>query len=588
MQIVATGCEGCGAPLKAHEGRWCSQLVCGVRARMDAEERARRMTPEERAQRARNALLSKAKRAKDDPVAFFELVMRDEKTQAHVVVPPHQKVMLSFIMHHEKSIHIVPIGHGKTVSAAGLGLWLLLRDRAMRGAIVSATEGQAAKVLRLMRQVIEESAELLHIDPTFLPSRRGGDRWCDTQFTVDRPPFIRDPSFIALGIDSKLVKGSRWDYVIVDDLLNGENTNTEQQRLRTYDKFFEQVADRLEPNKSRLVIINTTWHPQDYVNRLSQFWPNVRMSAEGEVWVNNYGKGWDCEELDFTGARANDGSAICRLAVQVPGSTLWPARYDRVQLEKEREKYVANQGMFNRFFLSDPTDNETARCKKEFIEVAKKLARDKKVHKLLSECSDKIGVTFTALDPAITPDKRGCESAFFTFAVRAEDGLCQIVDIDSGHWDAVTLVQKVFAKAQLYKSFVAVESNGMQKSLIDLAIWAGDGLPIRALNTHGGEDGKSHPWRGVEGFFYELAKGRWLIPNDPSGRVSKPVERFISACRSYEPEKHTNDMLMACYLARQLAVKFGAMQQGPKSVGHREDGIPGRQPVSMEQRAMRR
>jgi hypothetical protein len=604
---------------------------------LEAEEKVRRMSPERRAALVAESLVRKAKRAWDDPVAFFELVMRDESTQQPLAVPAHQKVFLSFVMYpaHDRAVLILPIGHGKTTSCAGLGLWMLMRNPRMRGLFVSATQQQAKKPLILLRQLIEGSEALRLVAPKLRPSRRAGEPWSDTAITVDRPIGIRDPSFAAMGIDSQAMPGSRIDYVIVDDLLNLENTSSPEQRQATYDKLFGQVTNRLEPNeKSRLIVINTTWHTEDYVNRIAKFMPTLRMSAHGEVWVSNKGRGWDSPELSFTGVIETDGSYKHHLVGWESGETLWPARYDRERLEKEREFYEHTPGMFNRLFLSDPNDDSTALCKKEFVQRCQDQAVQLGVHALVRPSLPDEGPpglvydgirgkdgrpvpyvggagdgwwTFTGVDLAVTPDKKGGQTAFFTFAVRMGDrvrrtspdmslggklverevlvdGLCQILDIDIGNWDAMTIIQKLLAKIRAYKSFAAVENNATQEFLIQVARNMATELPIRSHNTTA--QGKAHPWQGVVGVFFEMAQGRWLIPTTPAGRVHRNVERFVDACKGYAPTRHTADVLMASYIARALAMKLGALSTGPE--GGDPNGSPFRPQLSMSQQVMRR
>jgi len=581
-------CRGCGAQLRALEHVYCGKRGCSTAARADAEARVRAMSEDERIIRARNALVAKAKRAIEDPIAFFELVMKDEATQKHVIVPPHQRVVLSFVRHpaHDKTVLILPIGHGKTTTCAGLGLWLLCRNARMRGLIASATQQQAKKPLALIRQTIESSVELRLINSNLVPSRRSGEPWSDTAITVDRPIGIRDPSFAAYGIDSDAIQGSRIDYALVDDLLNGENTESPEQRERTYQKFFQQVSNRIEPNAlSRLIIINTTWHPHDYANRLAAIWPTLRMSAEGGIWVGNADADWDCEELLPTGEFDDTGAEKFILAAHEhqPTATLWPARYNREQLEAEREKYEAAPGMFNRFFLSDPNDDTTALCKKEFVTKCKAQAALLGVHALLPHYDETMGnwFTFTGVDLAVTPDKKGGQTAFFTFAVRSEDGFYQILDIDIGNWDAMTIIQKLLLKIRTFRSFAAVENNGTQEFLIQIARSMDIELPIRSHNTTA--QGKAHPWQGVAAIFYEMGKGKWLIPSQKDGRTSRPVEKFVEACLGYTPTRHTADILMASFVARALAFKLGAMVAGPSSMG-----TPGRSQLTQERRAMMR
>ena len=633
MEVArAERCRGCGAPLNRLEAEWCGRQPCLVLSRRAAEDRVRRMSDEERVVKARTALMNKARRAKTDPVAFFELVLRDESTNRHVVVPPHQRALLSFVMHepHMQSggiIVILPVGTGKTATCAGLGLFLLSQNTSMRGLFVSATQQQAKKPLIFLRQTIENAPELRLVAPNLLPSRRRGESWSDTAITVDRPYGIRDPSFVAQGIESDAIQGSRIDFAIVDDLLNAQNTATPEQRESTYQKFFSQVANRLEPKRSsRLIVLNTTWHTEDYVNRLARAWPTLRMSVTGDVFVSNADPDWSPPELYVIGTKMIQGvmTEHCRLAEHHPdpekATPLWPARYDAEEITKQRKKYVHAPGLFNKFFLSEAHDDTTALCKQEFIDRCKEKARDEGIHTLVPSYLGDMP-TFTGVDLAWTPDKKGGQTSFFTFGVNATSAsgavfVCQacahvltlkygaprptgcpkchalpselaeistqsyvILDIESGHFDALAIIGKLFAKVGQYRSYAAIENNATQELLIQVARSMGKDLPIRSHTTT--PQGKAHPWQGVIGIFFEMATGRWRLPNDYQGNCPAPVDHFITACQGYSPSTHTSDVLMASYVARSPAMELGYMNSEPEGPGR-----PGQGQMTEAQRVM--
>jgi hypothetical protein len=630
MQVVtaAERCRCCSSPLGPLEHRWCSRPRCREAAFEDALRRAKTLSDAKKIEHARNALLAKAQRAKTDPVAFFELVLRDETTNLHVTVPPHQRVLLSFITHpaHDKAIIILPVGTGKTVTCGGLGLFLLMQNPRLRGIFVSAAQEQAKKPLRIARQIIEESAELRLIAPELIPSRRPGEAWSDTRITVERPAGIKDPSFAALGIDSKEIQGWRVDYAIVDDLLNIENTATPEQRESTYNKFFGQVANRMEPRQtSRLCVLNTTWHTEDYVNRLARHWPTLRMSVYGDVFVSNADRDWSPEDLYVVGTRTIQGTLTehCRLTAHYPdrarAKVLWPERYSTAEIARQKAKYIHAPGLFKKFFESDATDDESALCKQEFIDRCKRRAREEGILALVPTYVGGMP-TFTGVDLAWTPDKKGGATSMFTFGIDravAAPGVfvcaqcsgvtealvahrpekCQkcgaaptelteimnerytVLDIESGHWDALTIIGKLFSKIACFRSYAAVENNATQELLIQTARAMGKNLPIRSLTTT--QQGKAHPWQGVIGVFFEMATGRWRFPNGMDEVCPEPMQHFIDACQSYSPTTHTADVLMASFVARNLAMELGYMASEPE--GPR---VPGQ--MTETQRALRR
>ncbi len=598
---LALRCPGCRGELRALDAVYCQAPACQLLEREHYEAKARELSEVERDRLSIEALNALRQRALEDPVVFFELVLRDESTQKHVVVPPHQKALLSFLIWHSKAVIILPVGIGKTISCAGLALWMLARNSRLRGAICSATAAQAKKPLNSLRALIDGSDDLRLIAPHLVRSRKTGDPWSDDKFTVDRPLGIRDPSMVAFGIDSETVQGSRLELAIIDDLLNAENTRTPEARDNTHRKFFGQIANRVEyRNKaSRLWILNTTWHPEDYVNRLSEVsrWPTLRMSVRGDVWVSGADPAWDCDELLVVSQDPRPGGKThCRLAANEPDpkneKPLWAERYDNKTIEELRQTFMHSPGDFARFYESSAEDDSGALCKREFIVRCKRLAQKDGIHELRESYPVGDWLTFTGLDPAITADKKGNASAFFTFGVRPKDQACVILDIDIGHFDAVTLIRKLLTKIKAFRSYAAVENNAMQEAVIQLgrSVPGAEDLPIRSVHT--GDHSKAHPWLGVTGFFFEMGMGRWRIPTAASAVFDEKsdvgvgcdprVRSLLSQCVAYTPQAHTSDILMATFIARQIAVKLGALNSGP--AGERGHALN----LTPTQKAMRR
>src|ERR1700677_3371399 len=390
---LALRCPGCKGELGALDALYCQAPACRELEQKHYEAKAKELSEVERDRLSIEALNALRKRAMEDPVVFFELVLRDESTQRHVTVAPHQKVLLSFLVHpaHEHAVIILPVGCAKSVSAAGLGLWMLARNLRLRGSIWSATQGQAKKPIMAIRTLIEESADLQLIAPHLMPTRRTGEPWADDKLTVDRPLGIRDPSFVAFGIDSASAPGSRLELPIVDDLMNRENTSTPEAREKTYSQFFATVKNRVEPNSkwSRVWILNTTWHPDDYVNRVAAFWPTLRMSVRGDIHVSNADPAWDCEELVAISTDPRPGGKThCRLAAHEPDpkneKPLWPERYSAETIEKIRQTYIHSPGDFARFYESSAEDDSGALCKREFVVRCKRKAQEDGIHELVS------------------------------------------------------------------------------------------------------------------------------------------------------------------------------------------------------------
>ncbi|HXQ93868.1 MAG TPA: hypothetical protein VN864_01670, partial [Thermoplasmata archaeon] len=278
---------------------------------------------------------------------------------------------------------------------------------------------------------------------------------------------------------------------------------------------------------------------------------------------------------------------------------LWPARYSAERLETIRQEMVHNPGAYNRTYLSDSHDESTARCKQEFIDSCLKRAREVGAYGVPgSRCEDFLPYygrrpdgtvgpgenffTITGIDLAFRVEEQHDLSCMFTYECNRPDGLYRVVDVDYGHWDALTVANKAIDKALRYNSVLAVEAVGGQSFMIDMIR---DKLTRPVQNAHGQSVGyellkhvqvypmmtsqaaKANPSYGVESLFYEMARGSWLFPNK-AGVVRREMAQFIRDCREYEPSRHVSDLLMACFLARWKATDWAMLGRPmPQSAG---------------------
>ena len=521
----------------------------------------------------RDEVFAEARAARHDINRFFEFVMREETTRQPVRVLPHQRVVLEFAMAHDRSVIFMPIGSSKTFSMAALTLFLMGQNPTLRGAVVSATSAQAEKVVSMVRDYIEQSPRLRHVFPHMVKSSRKGDAWTQRELIIQRPAGIRDASLIAHGIDSGSIQGSRLSWVIVDDILNMENTSSKAQRDKTAAWVDSSVLSRIDP-AGKVVVTNTAWHPDDLPHRLERHgWASLRIDVMGNILVKDdadamlEGK----EPWDSTSLRPrtnNPHDPYCRLAAYDPDPSealsLWPAKFTNEYIAKMRREHLPAQ--FNQLFMNVCRDDATARCKLEWIEACKAKAREMGISSLVSSYSGP-NATFTGVDLAISPGENHDDTALVTFEARP-DGMKVLLDVDVGQFHGPEIVNKLFEKQRQYNSVVRVESNAAQEYIVQFARQRDISFPIR---SHVTGRGKAHPEHGVEGFFLELYNGAWAIPNR-GGHCHPMVQKLIDACLYYNPERHTDDVLMAMYFAREQAREWGLLTphnaaSGPQNIG---------------------
>lgn len=547
-------------------------------------------------------LIVKAAKARENPADFLGFVMKEQTTKRTIKASPHQRVGLDFMAAHPRCVVMWPAGSSKTFCTAALTLWLLGKDPTTRGAVVSATQNQAKKIVSVVTDYIEHSAELRLVFPHLKRSTRKGDAWRDDQIVVERPPGIPDPSLVAVGIDCGL-PGARLNWIVVDDILTRENTATKEQRAKVLEFLDSTVISRLDPVGGRVIVNNTAWHPEDLVHVLKNSgWATLIMTITGDVQVFDDGQRmraglapWDHDLLrpkyqegeDYTLRLVRDHDPD-----ELNDVPLWPERFfvlpwekadgtilppaktwdeaverAREDIENKRARHVV-AGEFNRLYMNICRDDDTAFCKQEWIDRCKAAAREEGYFSLVSEYRGG-NPTFTGVDLAVSPGEENDDCAFFTFEV-LPDRRRRILDIEIGQFDGPTIVRKLIQKSQAYNSIVRVENNAAQDFIRQFALQLDASLPVKPHTT--GRT-KAHPEYGVPGGFAEMSNGAWLIPNDKTGRCHPAVQKWIDGCLYYSPAKHTDDALMAWYFAREQAKEWGLLAPLPKAGGQTQAPI---------------
>lgn len=514
-------------------------------------------TDAELAIRGLNAMAAKARTSLPD---FYDFVMKNETTKDPLTAAPHQRLMFDFMEAHDRTVIRMPVGCGKTFSMAAYALFLLGQDVTQRGAALSKIQKQASKVVGMIADYIVEpslSARLTMVFPHLQKSQRASDKWTANQISVDRPPGIRDASVVALGVLSSAA-GARLSWIAADDTIDAENTNTEQARAEVNGRFDSKHISRLDPQGSRVAVMNTPWHRDDLTYHLEgSGWPTLTMDIYGFIQITNANAGWlaDAEKHHVYESANRPGWYRMRAHAPDPGeeTPLWPERYSSADISRIRYGRNGQGGMlpheFARTYLCQPFDESAARCQREWIEKCKKLGLG------LSLVSSYSGPnpTFTGLDLGIGTSNKSDLSVLFTFELWP-NGMRRILNVESGRWDGATVVDKLIHTHDAYNSTVAVENNQAQDFIRQWALKKRPDLQVHAHNTQ--MQNKRAIDFGVESLFNEFQNGAWIIPCDRDGRVHPELQKVIDASMFYQPPPaHTPDHLMAMWIARERARK---------------------------------
>jgi hypothetical protein len=461
-----------------------------------------------------------------DVNAFCEFVLRDEETTEPIEQLPFHLELHDALDEHRQAVILAHPESGKTNQIAiGRTLWKLGNNPNLRVLLLGNTQDMAKKSLSAIKKYIERSDELHQV----FPELKRGDVWQDITITVQRPTYSKDPSVQALGYGSNNVQGSRVDVMVPDDFLSMETTSTEAQRRRI-SKWFRSVAMARCTEDCEIAFLTNAWHPRDLAHELV---------AE---------RGWH----------------LIKRPVRVNGQSVWPQRWPEKRIRKQEKNLGTLE--FQRVFMCEPRDEGEMIFKPEFFARCKaKGAGIGPVYEL--ETVPPRCVVLTAVDIG-GRRMAGANSSIFT-GILHPNGTRQPLWLESGRWGATELLKRIVNHGVRYKGIIAVENNGVQQHIVDLAI-ENEQSVVSIIPYHTGVQ-KADPRFGVASMSSEFEAGRWILPTvfrDVVERnVGKELEEWMVECLDYTPEVHTGDRLMASWIWREVGRRLHTLLYGTGSRG---------------------
>lgn len=471
--------------------------------------------------------------ARRSAAAFIEYALRNEQDETRLENADFHVEWQETLEEHSNVVLQCAVEHGKTQQVSvGKVLHLIGKNPNIRLAIVMNTADQAEKVLRQIRTTIERNPRVREVFPEMVPSDREEDPWHSSQITVKRTSISKDPTIQAIGIGGPLV-GSRLDGLILDDILDFENTRTELQRKKV-SEWFHTTANTRVVADGFVWAIGTPWHPDDLLHELGKL-PGFH------TWVY--------------GAVLNPDDPPARWISRWPGQ--WPV--SRLLAKRANTP----EGTFARKYLVRVRLDSTSRFKAVWLERMQLLGKGRT---FLAACPRQhargprmpcfTGVDLGASKKASRHKESNARTVIFTIALM-RDSRRLVVDIESGRWQSPEIVDRVVAAQRRFDSEVLVEDNGAQTFLVDMCP---AGLPIHGFTT--GANKHDEQW-GVESLAVEIRNGWWILPSGVDGKaIHEEGKSWIDECLYYDPETHSGDRLMASWLARECARKYAGSQFG--------------------------
>jgi hypothetical protein len=452
-------------------------------------------------------------RARVDPAAFASLILKDEATGRPVKLEPMHEEWHELISSHSRVVIFGAIESGKTqqISVARV-LWELGRNPELRVLILSNTDGMAQKICRLIAKYIEFDPDVRTVFPNLQPDKKAG--WTSHTLFVKRAGYQKEPSVQSAGVHANIM-GSRIDLLIVDDILDYENTHSDHQRQDLKKWFDSSVGGRLTKD-ARMACVGNPWHVRDMLHE----------------WARN---------------------PETYLAVKYPivardGSSNWPNRWPLERIEAFTQEFGEIEAA--RQLKCVARDDASSKFKQAWITRCLERGVGRELIYALNSVPDGCGV-YTGVDLSVGKP-HGHRTVLFTILVHPDETR-EILDIEGGKWEGPEIVDKIRDVHHRFGSIVVVENNAAQEYILQFTRKE-SAVPVEPFTTN--KQAFRNAAFGVESLGAEMANGKWIIPCEKRGlqHLTDPeVKQWIDDCLAYDPEVHPGDALMASYFAREGA-----------------------------------
>jgi hypothetical protein len=454
-------------------------------------------------------------RARVDPAAFASFILKDEETGLPIRMEAFHQEWHDLISAHPRVVIWGAVESGKTqqISIARV-LWELGRNPELRIMILSNTDGQAQKITASIAKYIEKDPDVRAVFPNLRPDKKNG--WTRHTLIVERDGMQKDPSVQSAGIHSN-VTGARIDLLVVDDILDYENSRSETQR-NDLDHWLRSTLGGRLTRKSRVIAVGNPWDVRDQLHK----------------WARN---------------------TRTYLAVKYPvlnddGSTNWPERWpvDRIKKFEQENGPVETA----RQLKCIARDDQSSHFQEMWISKCLDRGEGRELVYGMNVIPDGCEI-YTGVDLS-TGKPHGHETCLFTIMVLPDESR-EILDIEAGRWEGPEIVQRIRDVHYRFGSKMIVENVAAQEYILQFTRKE-SAVPVEPFTTN--KSAFRNPAFGVESIGTEMAGGKWIIPCDVGGHGTNracdvEVSKWIRELLDYDPEKHPGDRLMASYFAREGA-----------------------------------
>jgi hypothetical protein len=417
-------------------------------------------------------------------------------------------------------------------------------------AYLSATQSHPRKQLRAIKDEIETNHRIHQVFPRLKKAQGEIEVWNQTEILIDREGSRPDVTVQCFGLYGNIL-GSRKNILVFDDICNYLNTLTEASR----EKMHEWVNEALSRLKGKVKVwaIGHIWHERDLLQRLAE--------QPGFAYARY--------EATTPDPANPDGPHILNFPRVLP------------QREINRLLDQINSPVFQEMMLWNRLPDRTAsRFRDLWFETC---LRRGSGYSMVPTWDAARSHTRVVCGVDLGHRKKiGSDLTVMITAAVYADGSRRLLDMRAGNWTGSEIMENLEDVHDRFGAHIWVEDNGAQNLLLELGEKY-TAVPLYAHNTN--RYNKGDLANGVEAVGRQMKQGKWVFPCNEAlidaivpGAMTVPrmreilgeddlasrhLLRLIMDCKSYDPEKHTGDYLMAFWILSEGIRKMAAGEVTP-------------------------
>lgn len=238
--------------------------------------------------------------AKSDPATFIEYITGQEPYQHHLDMI---NFAIDILDRKTKGVVLEPRGAGKTtILTTGFLPWLIATRPDIRIGLFSQKDKKAEAMSEAIMNIVSTSPEFIEV----FGNLRGTHKWTASEWLVKGSPHFKtkDRTIVTGGAaQSSGAVSKRFDLILLDDVLDENNTATIDQREKIETWFWKTLKPAQAAEGCAILVVGTRWTEGDLYEQLINVnkWDSLVIPAiidEGEPTERSYWpEVWPLERL---------------------------------------------------------------------------------------------------------------------------------------------------------------------------------------------------------------------------------------------------------------------------------------------------